>query len=63
MTTLPERPARALVVVDMQTDVLAGSNRKHTTTRQRWTLRLRDDPRTPGVVVAARGVVPGRRGR
>lgn len=26
MTTLPERPARALVVVDMQTDVLAGSH-------------------------------------
>lgn len=41
------------------TEVLAGSKRRRTTTRQRWTLRLSDDPRRPWVVVDATGVVPG----
>jgi hypothetical protein len=41
------------------TAVLAGSNRRRSTTRQRWTLRLGDDPRRPWVVVDAAGVVPG----
>jgi predicted lipid-binding transport protein (Tim44 family) len=41
------------------TEVLAGSARRRTTTRQLWTLRLTDDPRRPWVVVDAVGVVPG----
>jgi predicted lipid-binding transport protein (Tim44 family) len=41
------------------TEVLAGSRRRRATTRQRWTLRLADDPRRPWVVVDAAGVVPG----
>lgn len=40
------------------TEVLAGSKRRPTTTRQLWTLRLSDDPRHPWVVVDASGVVP-----
>lgn len=40
------------------TEVVAGSKRRPTTTRQLWTLRLSDDPRVPWVVVAAAGVVP-----
>lgn len=40
------------------TEVLAGSKRKRTTTRQHWTLRLTNDPRLPWVVVEARGVIP-----
>jgi predicted lipid-binding transport protein (Tim44 family) len=40
------------------TEVLAGGKRRRTTTRQRWTLALSDDPRLPWVVVAASGVVP-----
>jgi predicted lipid-binding transport protein (Tim44 family) len=44
------------------TAVLAGSSRRRTTTRQRWTLRLVDDVRRPWVVVDATGVVPGGRG-
>jgi predicted lipid-binding transport protein (Tim44 family) len=41
------------------TEVLAGTARRRTTTRQLWTLRLTDDPRRPWVVVDAVGVVPG----
>ncbi|MDQ6749177.1 MAG: TIM44-like domain-containing protein [Actinomycetota bacterium] len=37
------------------TEVLAGSKRRRTTTRQLWTLRLTDDPRRPWVVVDAAG--------
>ncbi len=40
------------------TEVLAGSRRRQTRTRQRWTLRLGDDPRRPWVVVEATGVIP-----
>jgi hypothetical protein len=40
------------------TEVLAGSKRRRTTTRQRWTLRLSDDPRRPWLVVDAAGVIP-----
>ncbi len=40
------------------TEVLAGSKRRQTTTRQLWTLRLSDDPRRPWSVVEAAGVVP-----
>lgn len=40
------------------TEVLAGSKRKPTTTRQLWTLRLSDDPRRPWIVVDAAGVIP-----
>jgi predicted lipid-binding transport protein (Tim44 family) len=40
-------------------EVLAGSARRRTTTRQLWTLRLTDDPRRPWVVVDAIGIVPG----
>ena len=40
------------------TEVLAGSKRRRSTTRQRWTLRLVDDPRRPWVVVDATGVIP-----
>jgi predicted lipid-binding transport protein (Tim44 family) len=40
------------------TEVLAGSKRRRTTTRQLWTLRLSDDPRRPWVVVDATGVIP-----
>lgn len=40
------------------TEVLAGSKRRHTTTRQEWTLRLGDDARRPWTVVQAAGVVP-----
>jgi predicted lipid-binding transport protein (Tim44 family) len=39
-------------------EVLAGSKRRQTTTRQLWTLRLSDDPRRPWMVVDAAGVVP-----
>ncbi len=39
-------------------EVLAGSRSRRRTTRQRWTLRLTDDPRRPWVVVGATGVVP-----
>ena len=41
------------------TEVVAGSRRRRSTTRQAWTLRLTDDPRRPWVVVDAAGVVPG----
>lgn len=41
------------------TEVLAGTARRRTTTRQLWTLRLADDPRRPWIVVDAVGVVPG----
>ncbi len=40
------------------TEVLAGSKRRRTTTRQTWTLQLEDDARTPWLVVGATGVVP-----
>lgn len=40
------------------TEVLAGSKRRRTTTRQLWTLRLSDDPRRPWMVVDAGGVMP-----
>jgi len=40
------------------TEVLAGSKRRRSTTRQVWTLRLSDDPRRPWTVVRAGGVVP-----
>ena len=40
------------------TEVLAGSKRRRTTTRQEWTLRLGDDARRPWTVVRAAGVVP-----
>jgi hypothetical protein len=40
------------------TEVLAGSKRRQTTTRQHWTVRLGDDPRYPWAVVDARGVRP-----
>jgi predicted lipid-binding transport protein (Tim44 family) len=40
------------------TEILAGSKRRRSTTRQEWTLRLGDDPRRPWTVVAARGVIP-----
>ena len=40
------------------TEILAGSARRRTTTRQLWTLRLADDPRRPWVVVDAVGVIP-----
>jgi predicted lipid-binding transport protein (Tim44 family) len=40
------------------TEVLAGSKRRRTTTRQLWTLRLSDDPLRPWVVVDAVGVIP-----
>jgi hypothetical protein len=40
------------------TEVLAGSKRRRTTTRQVWTLELSDDPRRPWRVVDAAGVVP-----
>lgn len=40
------------------TEVLAGSKRRRTTTRQLWTLRLSDDPRRPWTVVDAAGVIP-----
>lgn len=40
------------------TEVLAGSRRRPSSTRQTWTLRLQDDPRTPWPVVEASGVVP-----
>lgn len=41
------------------TEVLAGSKRRRTTTRQVWTLRLTDEPRRPWIVVGASGVAPG----
>jgi predicted lipid-binding transport protein (Tim44 family) len=41
------------------TEVVAGSKRRRTTTRQVWTLRLADDSRRPWVVVDATGVTPG----
>ncbi len=40
------------------TEVLAGSKRRRTKTRQRWTLRLSDDARRPWMVVDATGVIP-----
>lgn len=40
------------------TEVVAGSRRRRTTTRQHWTLRLTDDPRRPWVVVDVDGVIP-----
>lgn len=40
------------------TQVLDGSKRRRSTTRQRWTLRLSDDPLYPWVVADAEGVVP-----
>lgn len=40
------------------TEVLAGSKRRRTLTRQQWTLQLSDDPRTPWAVVEASGVIP-----
>ncbi|MEA2156293.1 MAG: hypothetical protein QOE11_2433 [Solirubrobacteraceae bacterium] len=40
------------------TEVLAGSKRRPSTTRQVWTLRLTDDPRRPWIVVDAAGVIP-----
>ncbi len=40
------------------TQILAGRKGRSTTTRQRWTLRLSDDPRRPWSVVHAAGVVP-----
>jgi hypothetical protein len=40
------------------TAVRAGSRTRRSTTRQRWTLRLTDDPRRPWVVVDAAGVAP-----
>ncbi len=40
------------------TEVLAGSKRRRTTTRQVWTLRLSDDPRRPWRVSDAAGVRP-----
>lgn len=40
------------------TEVLAGSKRRSSTTRQLWTLRLTDDPRHPWVVVDADGIIP-----
>ena len=40
------------------TEVLAGSKRRRTTTRQVWTLRLSDDSRQPWRVSDAAGVVP-----
>jgi predicted lipid-binding transport protein (Tim44 family) len=43
------------------TEVLAGSNRRPTTTRQAWTLRLTDDPRHPWQVTAVTGLAPGHR--
>lgn len=46
-------------VEDRQTtEVVAGSKRRPTTTRQDWTLRLTDDPRCPWIVVDATGAVP-----
>jgi predicted lipid-binding transport protein (Tim44 family) len=41
------------------TEILAGTARRATTTRQLWTLRLTDDSRRPWVVVDAVGVIPG----
>lgn len=43
------------------TEVLAGSNRRPTTTRQTWTLRLTDDPRRPWQVTDATGLAPAHR--
>jgi predicted lipid-binding transport protein (Tim44 family) len=40
------------------TEVLAGSKRRRTRTRQVWTLRLSDDQRAPWMVVDASGVIP-----
>jgi predicted lipid-binding transport protein (Tim44 family) len=40
------------------TEILAGSKRRRSTTRQVWTLRLTDDPVRPWVVVHAVGVIP-----
>ena len=40
------------------TEVLAGSKRRRTTTRQVWTLRLSGDARRPWTVTDASGVVP-----
>lgn len=40
------------------TEVLAGSKRRRSTTRQLWTLRLSDDARRPWVVADAGGVIP-----
>jgi hypothetical protein len=40
------------------TEILAGTKRRRTETRQRWTLRLEDDPRRPWLVVGAEGVLP-----
>jgi hypothetical protein len=40
------------------TEILAGSKRRRSTTRQGWTLRLTDDPLRPWVVVHAAGVIP-----
>ncbi len=40
------------------TEILAGSKRRRSKTRQLWTLRLTDDPRRPWVVVGASGVIP-----
>lgn len=40
------------------TEVVAGSKRRRTKTRQVWTLRLADDPRRPWRVSDAAGVIP-----
>jgi len=40
------------------TEVMAGSKRRRTTTRQLWTLRLSDDPQRPWLVADASGVIP-----
>jgi predicted lipid-binding transport protein (Tim44 family) len=40
------------------TRILAGTKNRRSTTRQLWTLRLSDDPRTPWIVTDATGVIP-----
>ncbi len=40
------------------TEVLAGSKRRRSKTRQLWTLRLSDDARRPWTVLGATGVIP-----
>lgn len=42
-------------------EIVLGTARRPTTTRQRWILQLVDDPRRPWIVVDAAGVIPGRR--
>ncbi|QEC46504.1 hypothetical protein FSW04_02190 [Baekduia soli] len=65
---MPGPPAEVRVQVDVEgvqyvedratTEVLAGSRRRRSRTRQSWTLRLADDPRRPWVVVDASGALP-----